>query len=222
MLPFSQNKKIAISALAMFIVSLSTTVFFLGGDIKGGTNVLGTDSSHEEVEEKVVENTLNFTTDVGGNITAASEDFCRLVSKGCDQVIKKSLYKFVSKNDVSDLAAVFGKLAQKAQNIDSIGPIRISGDDSKGKLVILNAKSTNGEEGKGEKVESIKFWVKDITDKVDGGEDGGVGESEAEIKAPDESEKVKKWLENIYPRIKEMNEQGNKLLVKISYKGEEK
>lgn len=215
MLPFSQNKKIAISALAMFIVSLSTTVFFLGGDINGGTNVLGTDSSHETVEEKVVENSFNFTTDVGGNITAASADFCRLMNKSCDQVVKESLYKFVNKNDVSDLAAVFGKLAQKAQSIDSIGPIRISGDVSKGKLILLNARSSKGDKSKEEKVESIKFWVKDITDKVDAS-DG----ADSDLVPESEDEKPETWMENIYPKIKELNEQGNKLLVKISYKGE--
>ncbi len=209
MLEFSQNKKIAISAVAMFVVSLSTMVFFLGGNIEGGADVLGANSSHNESESDVVENSFSFTTDVGGNITAASTDFCSLINKSCDLIVKKSLYKFVNKEDVSDLAAVFGKLAQKAQIIDSIGPIRVSGDVSKGKLVILKAQSMESDKGKNKKVENIKFWVKDITDKVD-------GEKNVEAKPSEESEEAQDWMQNIYPKIREMHEQGNKLLVKIS------
>lgn len=210
MLNFSQNKKIAISAVALFAVSLTTMIFFLGGDINSGANVLGAEggSSHEETETNERVNEVTFSTDVSGNFIMTSRDFCRILNKNCDLIMKKSLYDYINKEDFADLAATFGKLAQKAQNIEGIGPIRFKGVGEKSKLLILNAQSSQDKDGK---VNIINFLVKDITNKVD-----GIKENEIET----EEDSTESLMDNLYPKIKDMGEEGSKLLVRLSSKKE--
>lgn len=202
MVKFSQNKKIGISAVALFAVSISTMVFFLGGDVKGGANVMGAGGSDHggstEVAEHV-ENKTGFSTDLSGNITVASKEFCKLLDRGCEEIIKQPIYKYVNKDDFLELSEVLGKLAVKVQSIDSIGPIRVSADQDKEKIIILSAQSLQGDEGK---ITGISFSVKDITDKVDGND------------SVEPAQKL--WIEEIYPKIKDIHEQGDNLLVKLN------
>ncbi|MBI5754434.1 hypothetical protein HZA40_04800 [Candidatus Peregrinibacteria bacterium] len=200
MLNFSQNKKIAISAVALFAVSLTTMIFFLGGDVKGGADVL--EAGSDGVDK------VTFSTGVSGNITEASADFCRILNKNCAQIVKKSLYDYINKVDFPDFAATVGKLAQKAQNIEAIGPIRFKIDGANEKMFILNAQSVQDREGK---VNSINFSVKDITNKVEDIKNNNGG---------GEEDPTKSLMENLYPKIKDMGEQGSKLLVRLSYKAE--
>jgi PAS domain S-box-containing protein len=213
MVKFSQNKKIAISAIALFVVSITTMTFFLGGDSniasEGGANVMGSGGSGhggESSTEATVSKT-GFSTDVSGNITAASKDFCKLLDKNCEEIIEQPIYKYVNKEDFSELSKVLGELASSAHTIDSIGPIKISADQGNERMIILSAQSVQNKEVK---ITGINFSVKDITDKVDGKPD-----TEEKPAAAEESEEV--WKDSIYPKIKDMNEQGNKLLVKLSF-----
>jgi PAS domain S-box-containing protein len=213
MVKFSQNKKIAISAIALFVVSFTTMTFFLGGGSSGhgSANVMSSGGSEhggggESANEATVTKT-GFSTDVSGNITMASKDFCKLLDKNCEEIIKQPIYKYVNKEDFSELAEVLGKESIAAMTIDSIGPIKISADQGEEKMIILSAQSVKDKEGK---ITVINFSVKDITDKVDG--KPAVEEKPA---ATQESEEL--WKDSIYPKIKDVNEQGNKLLVKLSF-----
>lgn len=205
MVQFSQNKKIAISAIALFAISFSTMVFFLGGDVKMGSeleaNVMGAGghSSSESKEQTV--NANGFSTDVSGNITVAGKDFCKLLNQKCEDIIKQPIYKYVNKDDFSELSEVLGKLATSAQSIDSIGPIRVSANEDKEKMIILSAQSLQNSEGK---ITSLNFSVKDITDKVDGSS-----------KKTDDANKA--WMDAIYPKIKDINTQSDSLMKKLSF-----
>ena len=200
MVKFSQNKKIAISAIAIFVISFSTMIFFLGGDVKmggeGGTNVIG---AEKENGTATVSKT-GFSTDVSGNITVASTEFCKLLNQNCAGLIKQPIYKYVNKEDFSELSEVLGKLASSAQSVDSIGPIRVSADQSKEKLIILSAQSVQEGEGK---IIGINFSVKDITDKVEG--------TDKNVQPDDKADTTKgtgkSW----------MDDQSDKLLLKLSF-----
>ncbi len=215
----SQNKKIAISAVALFIVSFSTMLFFLGGEginpDHGGANVLEAGNAGEHVEEVLSEG-MTFVTDVEGIIKESNPAFCELIKKECVRLVGKKLFDYVNKEDLADLASVYGKLAQNGEKMDAIGPIRVlSGENEK--LLLLSAQPLKDEKGK---VLSIRFAVKDLSGKIkelNGGVESNVsGESDK----PDEPVKQKTWLERLYPKIKETDGEGTKLLVKISYKGE--
>lgn len=214
MLKFSQNKKIAVSAIALFAVSFSTMIFFLGGDVKtggeGGANVMGAGSHGGAVESAAaveVVNKMGFSTDLSGNITVSSEEFCELLGQNCKDLIHQPIYKYVNKKDFTELSKVLGELSNSIKSIDSIGPIKVSADEGKEKIIILSAKSVQSSDGK---ISGIDFSVKDITDKVEGAEEPATPDVKQELPA-------KKWIEEIYPKIEDMNEGGNKLLVKLSY-----
>jgi len=212
----SQNKKIAISAIALFVISLSTMIFFLGGDAnvasEGGANVMG---SHGGAEKEGGGSSIDisktgFSTDLSGNILVTSKEFCKLLGQKCEDIVKQPIYKYVDKDDFSEVAAVLGKLSVSEQTIDSIGPIRIGTDSNSMKIVILSAQSVKDHDGK---MMGINFSVKDITDKV-----GGNGKKLENSNSTDDSEDAQKsWLDGIYPKIKDVNDQTDKLLVKLSY-----
>lgn len=219
MLKYSQNKKIAISSIALFAISFSTMIFFLGGDIEGAANVMGAGShgggsAGEHGGSEAVVNEINksgFSTDVSGNITAVGKDFCALLNQKCPDLIKQPIYKYVDKEDFSEMSEVLGKLVESSHSIDSIGPIRVSADQKKEKLIILSAKSVKNPEGK---ITGINFTVKDITDKVDGTEN----KTDAKKTKSETEEGIKsEWMDSIYPKIEDVNKQGNKLLVKLSF-----
>lgn len=215
----SQNKKIALSAISLLIVSFSTMLFFLGSDglnpeqVKTATLETGVheESTPAEVPEgsaEKVETDTEFVTDLEGIIKNADPGFCKLFKKGCDKLVGKKFFDLVNKEDVGELASIFVKLGQDGKKMDSIGPIRLSVGSDK-KLVILSAFPVKNEAGK---VVKIKFSARDITEKAEGlGGDGGADDTA-------EEEGKKNWMEKIYPKIRDLNEQGNKLLVKISYK----
>lgn len=213
----SQNKKIAISAVALFIVSFSTMLFFLGSEgmnpEHGGANVLEAEGKGEHIEVVASEG-VTFVTDVEGVIKEADPAFCELIRKECVRLVGKRIFDYVNKEDLADLASVYGKLAQTGEKMDAIGPIRVlSGKNEK--LLLLSAEPLKSDDGK---VLSIRFAVKDITEKVKGldGEKIEAGEPDGSVKP----EKPKTWLERLYPKIKETDGEGTKLLVKISYNGE--
>lgn len=219
----SQNKKIAISAVSLFAASFSTMLFFLGGGTlnpddlkasvtKGGNHQGEVTVAKKEAEagdeaklENLKEDTV-FVTDVEGFIQKANPGFCKLVSEECKELVGQKFFDLVNKDDLSELASIYGKLGREGKRMDAIGPIRlIDGQDNR--LVILSAFPVIDKDGK---VIKIRFSAKDITKKVE------------DLKLDKESEENldKDWMKKIYPKIKELNEQGNKLLVKISYSGE--
>jgi hypothetical protein len=212
MLKVSQNKKIAVSAIALFAVSFSTMIFFLGGDLKigsvGGANVMGAGSHGSttetpEAEGKTPENKMGFSTDLSGNITVLGEEFCELLNQNCEDIIKQPIYKYVNKSDFSELSKVLGELSHTTKSIDSIGPIKVSADEGEEKIIILSAKSEVGSDGK---VSGINFSVKDITDKMDGSAKQAKPVEKvtpAETATPEKKElPAKKWIEEIIQRLK--------------------
>lgn len=214
----SQNKKIAISAVSLFIVSFSTMLFFLSGgnlnpeDLKAGISEGESQLEDQENQEntaqikpkKAVESSkrdMGFVTDVEGVIQKANPGFCKLINEDCEELVGKKFFDLVNKDDLGELASIYVKLGQEGKKMDAIGPIRLI-DMEKNKLVLFSAFPVKDEAGK---VVKIRFSARDITEKVE-----DLNKSDEKIE--------KSWMEKIYPKIKDLNEQGNKLLVKISYK----
>lgn len=219
----SQNKKIAISAVSLFAASFSTMLFFLGGGAlnpddlkvsvtKGENHQEEVTEAKEEVEaggeakqENLKEDTV-FVTDVESYIQKASSGFCKLVSGDCEELIGQKFFDLVNKDDLSELASIYGKLGREGKRMDAIGPIRLI-DGQYNRLVILSAFPIVDKDGK---VIKIRFSAKDITEKIESLNSDGGGEGSLN----------KDWMKKIYPKIKDINEQGDKLLVKISYASE--
>lgn len=218
----TQNKKIAISAVSLFLVSFSILLFTLegGGNVESGhnqANVMGSSHTTEGVAEIVdpevkyegyigEEKSPFFVTTADGKIVYSSKDFCRLLSVKCDDFVGEKFFDYINSKDLSDVVSDQTKIIQSGKSVTGIGPYRMI----KGKkevLLLLNAYPILD---KDEKVSEIVFAVKDLTNQVE----------ELNKEKPAEDEET--WIDNIYPKIKEMKDNSELKMVvdKISYKAE--
>lgn len=222
---FSQNNKIAISAIAVFLASFSLMLFFLG-DKGGELNHVKTDVLQiEETDGKSIQNIdleaayreylgnmedPIFVTDADGTFVFSSENFCAILGTKCRNLLNKKFFDFVNSEDLPVLVEEYTHLIQEPGKIDGIGPIRMI-KKNKERLILLSAKPLTDENGE---FSGIIFAVKDITEQVDELQDDLDGDGE--VKEPDSE-----WLKRLYPKIKEMNDADTKVIVdKISYKKE--
>ena len=195
MVVLSQNNKIAIAALTIFLVSFAAMLFFLGNNgVDGSANVIGShgeEHTSEEVEDEhvtfapfveemaAVKNSKIpvFITDNELVINFSRTDFCDFLSLRCDQVDGHKLFDLVSVDDVSDLASINLKLVQHGEKIEGIGPYELKTLDGS-RLILLSATPVKDKEGH---VFRTIFTVKDLTDKIDLLQMGEDGEADLSI-----------------------------------------
>lgn len=225
---FSQNNKIAISAIAVFLASFSLMLFFLGD--KGGelthvkTDVLRIEGIEEANGESIQNIDLEaayreylgnmedpiFVTDADGTFIFSSENFCAILGTKCRNLLNRKFFDFVNAEDLPVLVEKYTHLIQEPDKIDGIGPIRMI-KKNKERLILLSAKPLTDEKGE---FSGIIFAVKDITEQVDELQEALDGDGDGDVKEPDSE-----WLKRLYPKIKEMNDADTKIIVdKISYK----
>lgn len=232
----SQSKKIAVAAIAIFLISFSMLLFFLKDfEPKGSTahtDVLNATSNHQEaVVEEVVEEELPvylehlhedhadeldapiFVTNSEGEIEYANEYFCKLINSKCDSVKGNIIFDYVNTKDISDLAAAHGKLVHDGEETDGLGPFRML----KGKTEILLLFTAEPLIGDDDKVAHIIYKVKDITEKVNELNDTKTNvEAEAEDSEELETpiiEDDELWIEHLYPKIDELKDDAERLMV---------
>ena len=210
----SQNKKIAFSALGLFLVSFVMMALFLknSGDLgHGEANVLGAHEAGAEisVEGKPTEKTdfaklIGETTDpvlvtnAEGKFEYANEKFCSMIAVKCAKFSGILFFDFVNSKDLSGFVSTHGKLFQTGIKIDGMGPYRLL----KGKteiIVLLDAKPLL-QDGK---VFAVSLHVKDITDKVN---ELNKDKSNAPSPTTETPQENKDWIENIYPNLKEIKD----------------
>lgn len=222
---FSENNKIAISAIAVFIVSFSLMFTFLGdsdGTLNSAkTDVLEAESGHTESESAETDQETDyrtalenysdpiFVTNAEGVFKFASGNFCELIGADCGKIIDKKFVNYINAKDHADLVAVYTKIIQNGEKMDAIGPFRV-GNGQDEKLVLFSAKPKLD---KDDKVVEIIFIAKDLTQQVQGLKNIDSGSAE--------EEKPENWIETLYPKIKDMRDEENRLMVdKITYKEE--
>lgn len=202
MVNVSQNRKIAVAAVAIFAVSFSLMMFFLnrGGHpaVSGKADILG---SHAGEESPLAE--VSLITDEKGLVRYAQEDFCAGLGLKCADLMGKSLFDYVHADDTADLVALQTRILQEKEEVGLEGPFRFKGEAER--LVLLSATPILEEE----EVAEIEFVVKDLTDKMEG-LDGG---SEAV-----EEDKGGDWVDRLYPQIKQLDDGGRLMVDKITYK----
>lgn len=200
----SQNKKIALCAGFVFTISFATMVFFLE---KQGNSL-------EHVQTDVIHAEENTSEEAGfrkiagdsedplvvinaeGKVEFGSEDFCKLLKVGCDELKEALLFDYIHSKDLSKFASDHSKIVHNGEKKEGIGPYRIvvSGEEI---LAIFNAYPVLD----GKKVSQIILTVRDLTDQVESIN----SEDEGEVEQP-------KWIRKLYPRIKE-EDSGLKLVV---------
>ncbi|MBI4975235.1 PAS domain S-box protein [Candidatus Peregrinibacteria bacterium] len=213
----SQNKKIAISAVSLFLVSFSGVVLFLQNSEKGldevktdvthagaetdtkETNVSEEKAPQKETAESKYRKILNSTKDLivvidgGGTIKFASEDFCKMMKVRCGKFVGNLFFNYINSKDLPAFVSVHGKILQNKEEINGSGPYRmIKGLNEM--IFMFDAKPII-EKGR---VVEIAFDIKDITDKV---------------KKLNDDIKSGSLIENIYPKANDTNESELKMMV---------
>lgn len=222
MLTLTQNKKIAISAISLFLVSFAGMLFFLknnGNELEQGkTNVLestkhGTEQVAEIDQESIYREYIGseenpiFVVNAEGNVVFASDDCCKLLSVNCDEFVGKLFFDYINTKDLSSLVSAHTKLIQDPKSTEGLGPYRMI-KDNKEILVLFDAYPILDED---KKVTEIIFSVKDITEQAEGLNDPDAPQT------PKDKEKT--WFDDLYPKIQDMKEeQDMRMMVdKISY-----
>lgn len=204
---FSENKKIAISAIAIFMVSFSVMLFFLGkggGDLNHGeTSVLNATEEKETASREKETLEPIFTTNTEGLIISSNDIFIKLIGSKEKELIGDKVFDYIKKEELADFAADFAKVIQNSEKKDGIGPYTIVNGTTE-KLVLFSVKPVAN---KNNKVEEITFFAKDLSEKMQ------------EYKEKTTESEEKSWYNKIYPKIKDSEEKDQKLLVdKITYK----
>ncbi|PKL36667.1 hypothetical protein CVV38_02060 [Candidatus Peregrinibacteria bacterium HGW-Peregrinibacteria-1] len=177
----AQNKKIAVSALLIFILSFVIMMFLLQGgaggienlkadvlnahhDKKGDQAIDDEDDSLDQVyaalEEKYDQPLV--ITKAEGKILYAGSTFCDLVAVDCDQVKQTMIFDYINTKDLHRFIASHAQLLSEREDNEVFGTFRFSKGD-KESLVLLSAYKVV----KDDDVENIIFMVRDLSDQVD-------------------------------------------------------
>lgn len=167
----SQNKKIALSAISLFLLSLTSMVLFLsdlGGDY-AKTDVLGAGDKAHEVHEEDVEDSYRsrlsntelpiVVIDPEGKVVFASEDFCELIDVSCDVFTDNLFFEYVNSKDLPQFFSTQNKVLQGGDAVDGMGPYRLL-KSKKEVLVLFNAALVPTSD---KKVSHVALAAKDIT-----------------------------------------------------------
>lgn len=214
MIILSQNKKIALCAGFVFVISFATMVFFL--DNQGGSfEHAAVDVIHAEENTQVENEEAKFrkiadnqedpliVINTEGKIEFGSEDFCKLLKVDCEKIKGALLFDYIYAKDLSKFASAHSKLVLGGEGKEGIGPYRMIRENEE-ILVIFDAYPVS----ESRKVKQIVFAVRDLTDQIESINDNDGVE-------PVESSPVKnKWMKNLYPRIEEEEDRGIKLAKK--------
>ena len=185
MLTLSQNKKIAISAIALFLMSFMGMLFFLennGADIEdGNVSILEAAGHGEKVEgedrvemliidpETMYRDYLNGTEDpifvvnAEGEIIFASDDCCELLGTECKEFEGTSFFEYINTKDLPDFVTAQMKVMNDPKLTEGMGPFRmVSGEDNI--IALFSAYPVLDEDSK---IKEVVFSINDITAQVE-------------------------------------------------------
>ncbi|MBT4917494.1 PAS domain-containing protein [Candidatus Peregrinibacteria bacterium] len=233
----SQGKKIAVAAIAIFLISFSMLLFFLKDfepkGIDAHTDVLqasneshvvepeGIEESHEDLPEYLEH--LNdehvddlddplFVTNPEGVIQYGNDEFCTIIESKCEGIEGNLIFDYVNTKDISDLAAAHGKLVHDGEETDGLGPFRML----QGKTEVFLLFTAEPLIDDDDKVSHIIYRINDITEKVQemNGENTKKLDTEKIEESPDDAiKKDDTWIEHLYPKSEELKDDVERLMV---------
>ncbi|MBD3329968.1 PAS domain S-box protein [Candidatus Peregrinibacteria bacterium] len=177
MITLSQNKKILITAISIFVVSfIFFLLFFENAELNKAslhTSTLKLTTSH--TPSKTVDDPQNiyteyinddrpwFSTSVEGEFVYLSDEFCELMDKECSELEGKLLYHYINTKDLPELVSENSRLFQEKEKVEAMGPFRLMKDGTE-LIMLFDAIPLSDEE---DKLTEILFSVKDLTEQVE-------------------------------------------------------
>ncbi len=225
MVQISQNKKVAIAAISIFLVSLSFMLIFFDKQDQnmdfGHTDVLS--SNHDDLEQlhdgdfplEIYKSYLEtssepwLVTNSAGIIQYTSDEFCNLMNVDTPELEGKLIFDYINAKDLSKMVSINTSIIQSVEKIERFGPYRmISGDNEI--LVLFTAYPVTDDDGL---VHEIIYSLNDITAEAEELTDGAE-------KA--EKNDIKYRIQDLYPSIQDTKDvDDTRLMVDhISYSGD--
>ncbi|MBU1152042.1 PAS domain-containing protein [Patescibacteria group bacterium] len=169
-MPFllTQDKKIAIAVVSIFLISFSVMAFFLKAGQEASLldastiHATETDSHQNQDSETKAEETSEipyFNISSEGKFTLANDEFLEII--GMHKLDGESLYDFVHINDLTKLFSHQTRVIQDKEKIESVGPIRLINGNNE--LMVLFTIIPIEQD---DKVNELRFEVNDITAQV--------------------------------------------------------
>lgn len=220
MVSLSQNKKIAISALALFLISFVLMLIFLEnkhfGTDPNQANVFNIGSHHSPKTEPGIDELYKayltdrdapfFVSNPEGKIKYANEGFCNLLSVEFDKFKGSLFFDYINNKDLSEFFPKYTKIIQNGESIEGLGPYRMLKNDRE-IMVLLSAYPVM----ENDKITEIVFSLKDLTERIEEFNDYGKENNE-------EEEEEKHWIRNLYPKIKDVKNDDIRMVVdRITY-----
>ncbi len=182
----TQNRKIAISTLAIFLASFSFVLVFLGGSDENAklaqTDVMGA----------AEDNRIIFATDPGGNFLGASEPFCLITGMSCSEITNHRIFDLIHSDDLSEFASAHAELLQGGEGADGLGPFRFVNEKSDDRLLLLGARPQK----EGAKISKIIFLAKDLTEHIKRMNEAS---EEDDTDSNEDSPREENWFKKLYP-----------------------
>lgn len=171
-----QNKHVIMVAVTLFVVSMSTILFFFGADhkdlkadvIEGPAITESLDVKSAQEEEKTYRKLVNnnedpvFVMNVDGTIKFASWDVESTLGYKQEDIDSQIFFLLLHPDDLSPFLGAFGKVIQNKKSVSMVGPYRIRDKNGEYHLHMgsLFPIVTDGN------VEEIAISSKDISKKV--------------------------------------------------------
>lgn len=178
MFHLSQTRKIALVAITLLFLSIASITFFLknGGEefAYSKADILQVTAKKEEkkVDEDALEDKYrnivgNFehpilVINVDGKLTYVSNEFCKLLSEKCSNLMDDLLFQYINSEDLPDFVSAHAKLIADGEKNEALGPLRMS-KNKKEILVLFSAQPILEDK----KVTEIVLSAKDLSEKVD-------------------------------------------------------
>lgn len=170
-----QNKKIAVTAIAIFVISLVSVMFVLGEDGLSSSgslkinilDIAGHGDRHEESSyREFLGNSQDpvFAIESDGTFSYLSPGFEALLGYGPGELEGRLFFSIVYEKDLSLVMTKFTALLDTNKSINSDGPIRIETKAGKHKYILISAAPLKNAEGKAVRIIGT---IKDITDSVE-------------------------------------------------------
>ena len=170
------NKNVILTAVALFMVSLTALLYVLTGDITGehgglSANVVDSISIKSQMEqEKVFRSMVDdhvgplAVVETHGLIEFASWDFESTTGYKAEAIKNQLFYSFIHPEDMPQFLAALGKVIATGEEVPMVGPYRIRTSEGDYRMQVASFYPIKNAEGE---TENIIFAIQDLTENIE-------------------------------------------------------
>ena len=168
MIPLNQSRKIALTAVALFIVS--TGILFVSTNSQNSfsslnlkAELLGHPAEKTSYEDLVKNSSDPVVVIQNNKISYISPDFEKLLGYNESDLIDVDIFELVHPDDVGNFASFITKITQDKEELKNLGPFRIQTKSGQYRIYMASASIVIN----GDKSPRIIITMKDITKSVE-------------------------------------------------------